>query len=552
MADLRPPPPAQRAAPPDRVPPPWRGLLKVDLIQAARRWTSDQPLATAALTLTLILSLAIAWSAPWINGPSHWRWFYTPWGEYWLGLGRALLHLTPFAAALGALAWLAAHRLRGAWQTFILLGLLVLWGILFCWQALGSYSEFGITHLGRTIQSPVASGYQTVATASLDGDLPPPRQLLRDYHLHQHQMPLHPSTHPPGQVLLTLGVLWLFREGLLPAEAIHTLFGGFGFLIGAMHDAPPSDRLAAMATGNLLLLAGLLVVFPLFGLVRDGWGKGPAARRAAWAAVLLWVHYPALHVFTPQWVQLHALIGTSAIWFASRAIQGQAARAAAWGAAAGAVLALGAFMSFTQLLWPPLLLLMAILTRARRAGHWSAAISPLPRAGDASLASAIFGALAMGAALWLVAELALGVDMRRIFLAGLESNNQFRAGAGRPYAVWLFYSPWDMLFVAGPALALPGMIFLIHSIRRALHRPEQLMPAWAVYPLAVVLVTLSGLMPGENARLYLPFAPGLAWAAGGWITLRARARFPSTLTLLLVAQVMFFFVLRLKIKFMVM
>lgn len=518
--------------------------LKADLAGIAAGYLRRERFIPALLLVVAAMGVLIHRQTPWINGPEQWRWGYTPWRSFWWNWAVCMLRLLPWAAGLGALAWLIVPRLRGRARTVAAMAALVAWGMVYCWVSMGAISPFGVTHLARCVQSQGPTGFFHLAVR-LDG--PIKIDLLSLYPDYMNDMPLHPQTHPPGGTALCKWIIDLYDASPALVGATQKFMALFILDVNELLDDTLAHRMAAFGVGNLMLLLGMLTAWPLYLLVRDSMGGGLAGRRAGWAAAILWVHYPALMLFTPQFDEVYAFLVLSIAWILLRGLNGEGLARAAWhGAAAGAIFTAGFLLSFTFGVWVPLLLVMLLLECVRRAGSWRVD----PASGDMrKLAWLIIAGVSTGIAILAVLQAALGMDIIPIFSRAFELNHRFRLRAERTYWPWLFFGPWDAVMVAGPALFIPAAVFALRAVRRGLRRPDRIMSAWVMGPLGVVMMTVSGLMPGENARLYLMFTPSLAWAGAVWLTMHSRRRFWANFALILLGQIVYFYILRTKIKF---
>lgn len=466
-------------------------------------------MSIAGVALTAAVCIGYMHLLPQLNGPVQWKWTYFDpdfgLGAWLRALGRSVVWLIPGAAAIGGAWALARRRWRGRRRTLrrVGLALLLAWGVYYQWIGLTTFLGAGAEFLGETALDAGRMGYLSVAQRMHQGELPPPAKLLDEWAMRMAEMPPHVSTHPPGLVLAHYGSLWLFDGAPMLTAAAAWGFEVCGADLDALGSPRIVDRVAAMTAGALLLIGAVGAGLPLFTLVRASAARPSVGERRGWIAAALWVHYPALACFTPSYDQFFPLLVLGTMWAGWRGTWSR--RPAVWGAVAGAIAAAGLWLAFNLMLWLPLAAVTAALGlcrwRARARGTWWE----------------IAGAGAVMAALLVALPLAFGADPAAIFRAALENQRRIAASAGRTWEVWVWAGPLDFLKLAGPAVALPALVWCAQRAWRWAARPAEIEPMWAVFPLGVAMTALAGLMPGENARLWLMFAPGVVWAAAGWL-----------------------------------
>jgi hypothetical protein len=257
----------------------------------------------------------------------------------------------------------------------------------------------------------------------------------------------HVAGHPPGALLLFVGLVGLGLGGALASALALTLVGC-------------TTPVAVLVTLRLL-------------------GTEDVARRVAPFLVLapaaIWVAVSADGVFAAV-----AAWGLAAVAAASRS----AGRAGvwSWGLVGGLMLGCCLELSYGLLLLAPLAL--AVLLCARR---WS----PLP-------------AIAAGA---VVPVLVLAVLGFRLWSAYPVLNDRYWAGiaAGRPASYWFWGDLAALAISAGPALGA-GLASLLAARRRAPRTVRLLVAAAAA---SIVLADVSRMSKAEVERIWLPFVPWL-------------------------------------------
>jgi hypothetical protein len=171
---------------------------------------------------------------------------------------------------------------------------------------------------------------------------------------------------------------------------------------------------------------------------------------------------------------------------------------AAWALLGGALLGLGAFLSYGLVLMAALALAVALA-----AGRWRWLPAALAGAGGVWLVVAAFGFS------WL--------DGYHLVVGRYHQG----IGAVRPYSYWVWANLASLLLATGPVAA--------PVLRRVAVRVRHGFPAWsdalvalpAAAAVAVALADVSGLSKGETERIWLPFA---VWLVAGAALLPAPAR----------------------------
>lgn len=529
--------------------------------RAAVRPLAGDPLLWIALALTVVICLAIFNHIHYINGPTgpkQWQWPYRHRDIFLQGCLGAMWRLALGGALIGGTTWLIRRRmLPGVARHWVGLVALFCWGVFFVWTNLIAATPMRLSHLPRIVKSQIWTSYFNVAQWIQNGRLPPLNETLERYSELLPQFPLHASTHPPGAVLSSYGLLRFFQNHPVLSMAM----GDFYQKIGADPELAgvekfTSDDVTALSLGILVTLAGPLGVFPLFWLVRRAMketgesGQECEAERTAWVAALLWVHYPALVLMTPAFDLMHPALTLLCIYFTMRGLHD---RPIAWGVALALLFMVGITFTFTLLLLAPMLCLMALLELCRRA----ASLRPKAILRQASLANPggrrLWILVAATVTTCLLVDLILRhifeIHLLQIFVAALHhQNNELLANLNRTFKVWVFYNIWDFLLFAGMPLAVFALAWFARVFREWWRKPAAVVPSLAIFPLMVLVVDLSHQLSAETARVWLFLAAGMVWAGAAQLIHRYRKYWRWVLAALLLAQTLFIYLCRTQMQ----
>jgi len=510
-----------------------------------------------ALGLAVTSCLLIYFHVPYVNGPrgpKQWTWPYMHRDVFLPSLLKAAWRLALGGVLIGGCAWLVLRRMRpGALRRGVGLMALLCWGVFFVWTSMVTATPRGLAHLPKIVKSPIWTSYFTLAQWIQDGRRPPLEETLQRYAELIPDLPLHASTHPPGQVLMSYGMLRAFQEH----PDLCTAMGDFYQRIGADPELVgvekfTSEEVTTLSLGFLVFIAGQMGVMPLFWLVRkamrDSLGPGGEARSEwiAWSAAALWVHYPALVLMLPAFDLLYPAAALLCLYFTLRGLNDHPA---AWGVALALVFMMAITCTFNLLLLVPMLCLMACLELARRAGS----LRPKDIINQARPASEggrrLWILILVTVATCLLVDVVLrrifGIHLLQIFLAAVQNQNErLLPKLNRSYRVWVFYNIWDFLLFAGAPLAVLAVAGFARSFRAWWRRPAAIAPALAVFPITVLAVDLSHQLSAETARVWLFLAPGIVWAGAAELIRRSGEHWRLVLAGLLVAQTLFIYICR--------
>lgn len=525
-------------------------------VAAARRLVRDRIL-WLALGLAVAACLLIYFHVPYVNGPrgpKQWLWPYMHRDVFLQSLLKAAWRLVLGGAVIGGLSWLVLRRMRpGVLRRTTGLAALVCWGVFFVWVSLVTATPHGLSQVAKIVKSPVWTSYFTLALWIQEGRQPPLGETLQRYAELLPDLPLHTSTHPPGAVLASYGMLRFFQNH----PALSAGMGGFYQLIGADPEKLRVERLGAqevtlLSLGFLVVLVGQLGVFPLFWLVRrsmrDSLGPGGEGEsgRVAWAAAAVWALYPALVLMVPAFDLLYPTVTLLCLYLAMRGLNDHPA---AWGAALALAFMAAITFTFTLLLLVPMLCLFAWLDLSRRAASLRpGAVLKQAHPGSATgkrlwvlISTTVITCMAIDALLRYV----LGIHLLQIFFAAVQNQNeQLLPKLNRTFRVWVFYNVWDFLLFAGAPLAILAVTGFVRTFRGWWNKPPAIIPALAVFPITVLAVDLSHQLSAETARVWLFLAPGIAWAGAAELVRRSGKRWLWVLAGLLLTQTLFIYICR--------
>jgi hypothetical protein len=510
-----------------------------------------------ALASGIAACLAIYFHLPYVNGPKgpkQWTWPYMHRDVFlrsWLG-GLWRLALGAIAAGLAALL---IRRLPFSSAARRWAGLLLIsaWGIFFVWVNVTAATPRGLAHIVRILKSPTWTSYLTLAQWIDTGRQPPLAETLKRYEELLPEFPLHARTHPPGLVLISYGLLRLCHDYPTVTTALGNLYQKLGTdveLVGV--DALGAVEVAALTLGILTVLVAQLGVIPLFWLVRHAMrSPGPFGtieyrESTAWAASIIWAHYPALVLMLPAFDLIYPTLTLLCI---IATLKGLSGRPVVSGMALGLIFMAGVFLTFPFLLVAPMLALLALLDMSRRAGSLRPgaviAQAGLNRPAGRNLWSLTGATVGTCFAVDAILRYGFGIHLMQIFFAAVHHQNTVElAKLNRTFRIWFFYNIWDFLLFAGMSLTVLALAWLARAAREWWRDPATIVPAVAVFPLMVLIVDLSHQLSAETARVWLFLAPGVAWAGAAELVRRSGSLWRWALAGLLVIQTVFIYLCR--------
>jgi hypothetical protein len=479
----------------------------------------------------LILAAALVFDVyPGLRGGAGWQWPYEPPPD---ALPVAVLALG-LAVYIGGMLMLCRRSVRGAlaWAVF--------GGTALAYLVVGVRGDPFFLLFTRTV-SPVQTGASALQARIMarDGVLPTLKRWPQVMDEALDQNLIHFTTSPPGQPLLHQAAADLFDTPALAGVAAPLSRTLRLYQCGDI-DVMRYTRGEIVSAGLLAFLMPLfaaLTALPLYAIARDLTGD----RRLAVSAAAWWPLVPAALLFAPTWNTLYPLLCTAAFWLLLRGLITGRLR---WAFASGLVMGGATFLNFSVL---PFFLLAGLFTllwhwqkeritehtevhsesgRLTSGGSRTAptgfsdysgnsvgAVHEPPTNGGrirpsniAKVRRATFIGLVFGVGVlvpWLVYTLVTGVSPLDIFGTTFGAHSEL---VRRDYLPWLILHPYDVLLFTG----LPAALLTVWGVVRVVR--SRRLDALGLFVLAmattVLLVTLAGIVQGENARIlifYMPF-----------------------------------------------
>lgn len=437
---------------------------------------------------------------PGLRGGSGWRWPYALPAD-WLPVAVLALLLLVYVAGT-----LALRRVRLPDAAALAWG--VLGGVVIAIGVVGVRGDPAFLLFTRTV-SPVQTGASSLAVRTLaeDGALDALRRWPQVMREAQDANLIHFTTSPPGQPLLHHGASAFFEALPGVSQPLSMALRPFQCSNDTVM-AYTAAEMSATLPGMLMPLWAALAVLPVYTLGRLLFESRPAAVRAA----LWWPLVPSALLFAPTWNTLYPLLGATsgALLLAGLLHNGAESRRALLLVAAGAVMSGATFLNFAVL---PLLLLYGLLTlgcwwfvRGGAGGFWW------------PLRMGLWYGLGL-ASVWLIYGLLTGVTPLDIAAVTFEKHSQL---VQRDYLPWLLLHPYDTLMFSGWPLAGLFAAGCWLALRRLPDRLAALDVLALATLLTLLLVNLSGVVQGENARILSFYAPFLLLAGGRWLEISPR------------------------------
>jgi hypothetical protein len=421
----------------------------------AARW----PLVKLVIVLgTTAVLVALVWAhVAGMNGPYYWKWHWRRL-EVWPLVIPIALAAIPFF--LGQ--WFFVSRRR----VDLALVLVTISTLLLQFAAISGQPPGGISRATYLIRNPLATSYFVDAQVPHYNKIPL-RGWIDDYPRLLPRLHLHSRYKPPGPILFHLFFLDLFARD-------------------------ESAALAADAFAIALLAAAAVPM--CFGLIKTLSGD----TAAAFCAASYFAVCPSLVLMFPQLDQVYATMSCFLLMAWGLALL---RKSVAWSIAFG--LALGV-ASFTSYIFLGLGVFLAIYTLLFVADRGRAGLKTAVICSSLALATllAFYGLL----------QLAFGFDPIETFSAISRLQMKGIVWIGRPFPRHLVFDMLDFLLGAG---WLSGVLVVFFILRSRANKPRDDVRRLAWLALVQIgTLWLAALLPGESARLWLPFMPLLMIPVG--------------------------------------
>jgi hypothetical protein len=406
-----------------------------------------------------------------LNGSLYWLW---PWRTERMVFGRLLLVMVLAVAPLAVAGYLAFgnNGLAIRWRRWLAISLIVISGFAMQLAAVfGGDGDGSLDRVGLVVQSSAATSYYTDAAKLVQTGVST-RDLLSHYPQWLDTFIGHSQVKPPGPMLFYRAWISTFGDTFATAKSA-------GLLIAAL------AALTAAATNALLLSLGY-------------------DADTAICAAMFWALCPGPIVLLPELDQLYGLFTCVIVgaWAMGLGRGGSTpARASAWGAAAGLLMAIALFTTYALLVIGFILLALAIITFFfdGNAGRRRAFLM------TASAASAFI-------AFYVFLYLASGFNPIATFTKILAIENHNLAYLHRTWPNTIGWDLLDFTLCSGWLGCLLAGMFLVGGPNRW----RSIKTGWiAIAMLAqIVIIAVAGVLPSEVTRLWIFVLPILAVPVG--------------------------------------
>lgn len=404
---------------------------------------------TALFALTVALALlataGVAAHALSLNGPRGWYW-------RWRELPPLFVAACLAPAFVGVAAvhrrWILgteAPRIGRALVALVLCCIALQLGAL-------HVEPLGLKRLHTVVLSRTATSYYTDALNIEDA-----ASFLASFHT--ASLTAHSATHPPGPILFYYGFIALFGTDIAPYAA----------------------------AGAVMVLSAL--VLPVFYFATAPWLHSSRARLVACSFYAL---APTIIVFIPALDTIFALaaLALAACW--QRALE-EVSTGIRWKLATGAALFLATLLAYNVLAIGVLMLMLAA-SRVLSANDRRRAVTEIAIAAAVSLMALVVLHLAFHAL--------TGYRPIASFRHALDVQAHELGRLHRAYLPSIFVDLYGFFVLGAGAVAAPLIVAgVAESLRRKEGEPRT--PPYALIGVAAVLIVdLTGLLPGESARVW--------------------------------------------------
>lgn len=441
------------------------------------------------ISFTLLFLFLLAFDLyPGLRGGSGWRWFYELPDSWWPVVILALA-MTLYLAGVSVL-----YRRESQPRWMLLWSTLA--GAVIAVLVVAVRGDPGFLLFSRTA-SPVQTGASTIAVSvmaedGLDATLDHWPEVMLDA---REANIIHFSTSPPGQPLLHYAAAELF-------DGVPAISDPLSMALRPYQCSNPdvmrytSGEISSVLLGMLMPVWAAFAVWPVYWSAQTLTGE----RRSALQLAIWWPLVPTVLLFAPTWNTLYPLLSVTAF---ALLVNGMTThdriRLVVACIGAGVVMSATTFLNFAVL---PVILLFGLFTL----GYWWFVRERSGGFGWPVQVGVWFG-LALSS-VWLVFGLISGntpLDIARI------TFDEHGTLVQRDYLPWLLLHPYDVLMFVGWPLAGLFLWGAWSALGRFRSRVGQSVSASDVLALTLlitfVLVNVSGVAQGENARIMSYYAP---------------------------------------------
>jgi hypothetical protein len=447
-------------------------------------------------TLLFLFLLAVD-VYPGLRGGSGWRWTYAL-PETWLPVLFLAIVLLVYLLTMRFFQ----YRDCPTWVT--LLSVTVA-GVLIALSVIGIRGDVRFLLFTRTV-SPVQTGASTIAVNVMAEDglqttLERWPDVMRDA---QAANIIHFTTSPPGQPLVHYTAAQLFAAVPAISEPLSMALRPYQCSNNEVMSYTHGE-ISSVLLGMLMPFWAALAVLPIVRSAKLLFDDEQVAMRLA----IWWPLVPTVLLFAPTWNTVYpALVVTAFMFLLMGMVSASSRRSVFYLLLAGVVMSLTTFLNFAVL---PLLLLFGLFTL----GYW---LFTKERAGGLLWPVKVGFWFGIGLiSTWLVYWLVAGNTPLDIWRMTVEEHS---ALVKRDTLPWLILHPYDVLLFVGWPLAGLFVWGAALALRQSFHqRDQKLLSAGSVLAISTlmtfVLVNLSGIAQGENARIMSFYAPFFLLSAGG-------------------------------------
>ncbi len=460
--------------------------------------------------ITILFFILIATDLiPYLRGPAphpqEWRWIY----QYSNNLNKIW---APLVAGLSIILFSYAVKRKDATfiskKKYLLISFIVIIGFLFQVSLL-YYSRSGIRVLFSRIANPDITSHFSASVQIRPKDIP---YFLKNFTSLIKDLPLHARSHPPGTILMFVGLNTLFENIPIP-NSVLSLKPQRADVLDIWNQLQPAQKMTAVSSGFIIILLSQLAVIPLYLIATT-----LSNPKAAIYASLLYISIPALSSFPPFPDLFLPLFGLTAFYFLIKYFKNFKP---SYLFITGLTLSTGLFFSLSL---SPIILMSSLyylfkssmLDKPKRLGlkrHIKNAVS------------AFLGFISFPLLMYIL----FGFNIFDVVISIIKANPV----GFRSYPVWLFFNIYDFFLFIGVIISL--LFLWILSNKKVKITADKNYGALILALISsIIIFDLSGSTRGETGRIWLPLMPYVVIIVAGFIyKLFPKIRYLSSLIIIL-------------------